>query len=155
MPNLGFWDSWTPTISLLLTTLGAADVLFKLVLRGVRGGSSLAVVLLLGSMLAGPGLAQEGARGGDTKEATQAEPQGSSSDPFTDAVEVRLIEIDVSVFDKKGRRVEGLTRDDFVLFADGQPVEIADFEEVPVGELIAVPERKWRRWFVRMPTSTN
>lgn len=46
---------------------------------------------------------------------------------FSQAVEVRVVNVDVHVTDKKGQPVTGLTRDDFLLYEDGAPVEIAYF----------------------------
>ena len=48
-------------------------------------------------------------------------------DTVTDTVEVRLVDVDVVVTDKQGRPVRGLTRADFALFEDGEPVEIEYF----------------------------
>src|SRR5438045_3364360 len=41
---------------------------------------------------------------------------------------VALITVDAVVVDARGRPVEGLTRDDFVLTEDGRPQEIVNFE---------------------------
>ena len=53
-------------------------------------------------------------------------------------VESELVQTDVMVFDKSGRFVDGLTRDQFELRVDGQPVPLAFFERVsaplPKGE---------------------
>ena len=46
---------------------------------------------------------------------------------FSQSVEIRVVNVDVHVTDKKGRPVTGLTRDDFVVTEDGAPVEIAYF----------------------------
>ena len=47
--------------------------------------------------------------------------------PLTEFVEVRLVEVDVSVEDKNGQPVDGLQPGDFEIFEDGQRVEIAAF----------------------------
>lgn len=52
---------------------------------------------------------------------------GSAADSFSQTVDVRVVNVDVYVTDKKGRPVTGLTQDDFVLLADGEPAEIAYF----------------------------
>ena len=49
--------------------------------------------------------------------------------PFVDSVDVQVVEVDVVVTDKKGRPVKGLTREDFELYVDSQPVEISNFFE--------------------------
>ncbi len=49
---------------------------------------------------------------------------------FDDSVDVRLVNIDVFVTDKKGRRVDGLGREDFVVYQDGRPVEVTHFSRV-------------------------
>lgn len=45
-----------------------------------------------------------------------------------ETVNVNVINVDAFVTDRDGNRVTGLTRDDFQLFDDGKPVEIAYFE---------------------------
>ena len=47
---------------------------------------------------------------------------------------VELIEVDVIVADAQGRPRRGLTRDDFQIFEDGEPVETVSFEEVDMPE---------------------
>ena len=49
--------------------------------------------------------------------------------PFVDSVDVQVVEVDVVVTDRKGRPVKDLTREDFELFVDGQPVEVTNFYE--------------------------
>lgn len=51
------------------------------------------------------------------------------ADTFVDTVEVDVVEVDVVVTDRKGHPVSGLTPEDFELFVDGAPVEIANFYE--------------------------
>jgi VWFA-related protein len=48
-------------------------------------------------------------------------------EPFIDTVNVTVVNVDVFVTTKKGERVRGLTRDDFEIFEDRQPVEITNF----------------------------
>lgn len=45
-------------------------------------------------------------------------------------VSTELVQTDVTVFDKKGRFVDGLTANDFELVVDGKPQEVAFFERV-------------------------
>ena len=49
---------------------------------------------------------------------------------FGEAVDVRVVNIDVFVTDKKGRRVSGLERDDFIVYQDGRQVELTNFSRV-------------------------
>lgn len=53
---------------------------------------------------------------------------------FDEAVEVRVVNIDVHVTDKKGRPVTGLTAEDFELYIDGQPATISYFYATEGGE---------------------
>jgi len=57
--------------------------------------------------------------------AAQSPPAGPST--FLDSIEVRVVNVDVVVLDDEGRPVPGLTREDFELFVDGQPVELSNF----------------------------
>ena len=49
---------------------------------------------------------------------------------FIETMEVRVVNVDVVVRDKKGNPVSGLTTDDFRILENGQPVEITNFLEV-------------------------
>jgi Ca-activated chloride channel family protein len=56
-------------------------------------------------------------------------------------VDVKLVNIFVNVTDKNGALVGGLTRDDFAVFEDGRPQQIAIFEkqsEVPLNLTLAI-----------------
>lgn len=99
-------------------------------------GRSLAVALLL---LFSAGLAGAQTSGSEDAEA----PTGT----FTEVVKVEVINVDVVVTDRSGQSVAGLTRDDFELRVDGQPIEISNFysesrQAVPGAELpsFEVPE---------------
>lgn len=52
---------------------------------------------------------------------------------FVDTIDVNVVNVDVYVTDKKGNPVKGLTKDDFLLFEDGRPVEITNFYAVEDG----------------------
>lgn len=58
--------------------------------------------------------------------------QGTPPDlqPFNEAIDVKVVNVEVYVTDRDGRRVQGLGRDDFELFEDGKRVEIVNFSEV-------------------------
>jgi len=53
--------------------------------------------------------------------------EGSDTDTFLDRVDVNVVNVEVFVTDGRGRRVAGLTRDDFTVTVDGQPVELTNF----------------------------
>src|SRR5205085_8444310 len=48
---------------------------------------------------------------------------------FGATLEVRVVNIDVVVTDKSGRRIAGLTRNDFEVLEDGKPQTITNFDE--------------------------
>ena len=54
-----------------------------------------------------------------------AQPAGT----IVDTVDVKVIEVDVAVMDRRGRPVTGLAREDFEVSVDGQPVELANFRQ--------------------------
>jgi VWFA-related protein len=67
---------------------------------------------------------------------------------FADSIDVNVVSLEVSVTDRKGQRVTGLTRDDFEVYEDGKPVEITYFYASeattgrrPAGEAVPKPER--------------
>ena len=68
------------------------------------------------------------------------------SDLFFDTVDVNVVNVEVVVTDKDGQPALGLTRDDFEVFEDGQPVDVANFfavegrRAVPAGGPGSVPE---------------
>ena len=47
--------------------------------------------------------------------------------PFVERIDVNVVNVEVFVVDRQGRRVTGLTRDDFELLHDGEPVPISNF----------------------------
>ena len=55
---------------------------------------------------------------------------------FRGATEVNVVNVDVVVTDRDGRPVTGLTRDDFELFDDKEPVEISNFYAVADGKTV-------------------
>jgi VWFA-related protein len=52
---------------------------------------------------------------------------GGNSAPFEESIEVTVVSLEVVVRDSAGKLVPGLTRDDFKLFVDRQPVPITNF----------------------------
>ena len=69
--------------------------------------------------------------------AQQPAPQPAQPPIFREAVEVRVMDLDVVVTDSKGNPVPGLTRDDFRVRVDGKPVPIDYFTRVEEGAIHA------------------
>jgi VWFA-related protein len=94
-----------------------------------------------------PEPAPDTAPGGPEPEAAAAPDSGL--EVFVDTVDVRVVNLDVVVTDKKGQPVTGLAREDFELFEDGKPVTISNFYSVEEGHQrqpsqvaeLPVPER--------------
>src|SRR5713226_1979493 len=47
--------------------------------------------------------------------------------PLVERVNVSVINVDATVFDRSGKPVTNLTKDDFEIFEDGKPQKIANF----------------------------
>ena len=60
---------------------------------------------------------------------------GRQADEEVVRVRAELVQAGVSVFDKQGRFVDGLKREDFELRVDGRPVPITFFENIVAGSL--------------------
>src|SRR5512144_2526999 len=60
---------------------------------------------------------------------------------FGETVEVNVVNVDVYVTDKDGKRVTNLRKGDFQVFEDGKPVEITNFAGIaaPRAETAAPP----------------
>jgi Ca-activated chloride channel family protein len=60
--------------------------------------------------------------------------------PFTLKVDVSMVSVDVSVFDRSGQPVTGLKKNDFAVFEDGRPQEIQTFasSDTPYNVLLVV-----------------
>jgi VWFA-related protein len=65
----------------------------------------------------------------------QAAPQ--SDETFYDTVEVNVVNVEVFVTDRDGKRVRGLAREDFEVLEDGRPVEITNFYASDAGSVAA------------------
>ncbi|HKR61558.1 MAG TPA: VWA domain-containing protein [Pyrinomonadaceae bacterium] len=61
------------------------------------------------------------------------QPEQQEQDEDVIRISTELVQTGVSVFDKNGRFVEGLKKEDFELKVDGKPVEIGFFERVSAG----------------------
>src|SRR6266545_4474848 len=76
--------------------------------------------------------------------AAQTPPEDTrSEETFFESIDVQVVNVEVFVTDRQGHRVSGLTRDDFEVLENGQPVEVTNFyavnSEAPAGEP-AAPE---------------
>ncbi len=80
-----------------------------------------------------------------------AQQQGTG---FTDTIDVNVVNVEVVVTSKDGQPITGLTREDFEIFEDGQPMELTNFYaiddggarlgtgQVPEAEAEALPSRR-------------
>src|SRR5262245_62152574 len=79
-----------------------------------RGGARLGLALLLLAGVPAPGQTPDARRGPPTA-------------PTRPPVRTELVQLDVTVSDKSGRNVPGLTARDFVLLEDGRPQALSHF----------------------------
>ncbi|MEO1084176.1 MAG: VWA domain-containing protein [Acidobacteriota bacterium] len=97
-----------------------------------------AVQILLAAALALCVAAPVLAQADDTGEADEG-----SANQFMESVDIEVVNIDVWVTDRDGKPVNGLTRDDFLVYRDGDGVPISNFYAVaggvPVGEALPQP----------------
>jgi VWFA-related protein len=78
-----------------------------------------------------------------------AKPQdaGTARQPFSDVIDVRVVEVEAVVTGRDGSRIPGLRASDFRLLVDGQEVPIGYFEEVRLD--LPEPSRATGRSFSR------
>ena len=84
------------------------------------------VPFLLASFVA-TGAAAQGAKGASP-------PQESEEPTFFESIDVQVINVEVFVTDRGGKRVTGLTREDFEILEDRQPIEVSNFYAVDAGK---------------------
>jgi VWFA-related protein len=102
---------------------------------------TLAAALLLGAAILLPGPpapAQETTPPPGTAPAEA--PEAAPESEFFDTIDVSVVNVEVFVTDRDGKRVKGLTKDDFELFENGKPVEITNFYAVEEGRPALVAE---------------
>lgn len=115
-------------------------------MRSSRQSLKVCLLLLL-PLLAGIGGVASAQRGG-AKPAPPA--AGGGETLFMDTVNVNVVNVDVYVTDKSGKRITGLTKDDFEVFENGKKVTVTNFyaveggktkitEEGPVAETAPAP----------------
>ena len=63
-------------------------------------------------------------------------------DLFSDVIDVRVVNVEVVVTDRKGNRVRGLEASDFELRVDREPVPIDYFTEIDDGRALAAPDQR-------------
>ena len=68
-----------------------------------------------------------------------AQPKPPAPPSFGEVMEVRVVNVDVYVTDKDGRRVTGLKRDDFAVSEDGKAVQLSNFAAVERKSAAAAP----------------
>jgi VWFA-related protein len=95
-------------------------------------GRSNAFPLLLALLLALPGPVAAQPRQQATAQkrpaAPPAPPETNAGDEtFYDTVEVNVVNLEVFVTDRNGKRVQGLNQSDFEVYEDGKPVQITNF----------------------------
>jgi len=74
-----------------------------------------------------------GPAAGATAQEPAAEP---APELFLESVDVDVVELEVTVTDEDGNPVRGLTREDFRVFEDGEPVELTNFYAVEGGRRV-------------------
>ncbi|HEX3526879.1 MAG TPA: VWA domain-containing protein [Thermoanaerobaculia bacterium] len=68
---------------------------------------------------------------------------GQAEPGYAESIDVRVVNLEVFVTDKTGKRVTGLTREDFQVLEDGRPVEVTNFFAVGGEEpATALPEEQ-------------
>ena len=63
----------------------------------------------------------------------------AGGEPFVESIDVNVVNVDVYVTDKQGRRVTGLEKEGFELFEDGKPITITNFYAVEDGRPAGAP----------------
>jgi VWFA-related protein len=63
-----------------------------------------------------------------------------STEVFVDTVEVHVVQLEVSVVDKGGNPIRGLTREDFLVTEDGEEVELSNFYAVESAQRLVPAE---------------
>ena len=65
--------------------------------------------------------------------AAAQEPPQEKEETFFESIDVQVVNLEVFVTDRQGKRATGLTRDDFEVLEDGTPVEVTNFYAVDGG----------------------
>ncbi len=73
-----------------------------------------------------------------TVRADSADPR-AAQEPFAESIDVRAVNVEAVVTDRKGNRIQGLKASDFRLLVDGKEVPVDYFTEVSAGEMATPP----------------
>ena len=92
------------------------------------------VLVMLAACLALPLAAQQA-----SQPAAQATPNSPEVPKLVESIDVRVINVDVVVTDKKGNPINGLTKDDFEVLENGVAKPISNFYEVQGKRDVAPP----------------
>ncbi len=65
--------------------------------------------------------------------------------PLTEKIDVSVVNVDVTITDRAGNPVRGLTRDDFEVFEDGKPQKITNFYSVENQRTREPADERFRR----------
>jgi VWFA-related protein len=71
--------------------------------------------------------------------ATAQEAKPGEAPKLVENLEIRVINVDVVVTDRKGNPINGLTKDDFVIFENGLPKPVSNFYEVIGKKALVTP----------------
>lgn len=112
---------------------------YRLLLLCLMGLAALGVSAHLNAQNADSANAPSVPAPGDP-EATAMDAPPPGSGEFFESIDVSVVNVDVYVTDKKGKRVNGLTRDDFEILEDKRPMAITNFYAVDEGRPVPTGE---------------
>lgn len=97
----------------------------------LRGLLALSISIFVGTTV----LAQQPPQPSPSPPTQQNQPAPSNQEAEVVRISTELVQTDVMVFDREGRFINNLTRDQFELRVDDRPQEISFFEQVAAGTL--------------------
>lgn len=71
--------------------------------------------------------------------ADSVDPRPAQQDSYAESIDVRVVNVEAVVTDRKGNRIQGLKASDFRLLVDGKEAPVDYFTEVAEGETAAAP----------------
>ncbi len=90
-------------------------------------------LVCLALMVLSVGMISVGTAGADSADPRPAQ------EPFVESIDVRVVNVEAVVTDRRGNRIEGLNASDFRLLVDGREVPVDYFTEVSEGEMASSP----------------